>query len=44
MKKILNEEMNCDDSKLKKINYRFCHVRSYIKDELINLTIECYKH
>ena len=44
MKKILNEEMNCDDSKLKKINCRFCHVRNYIKNELIDSTIKCHEH
>ena len=44
MKEILNEKMNYDGPKLEKINCRFCHVKDYVKDELINLIIECYEH
>ena len=44
MKKILNEKMNCDDSKLKKISYRFCYVKNCVKDELIDSTIKCHEH
>ena len=44
MKEILNEEMNCDDSKLKKVNCRFCHVRNCVKNELIDSTTEYHEH
>ena len=44
IKKILNEEMNYDDRKLKKINCWFCYVKNYVKDKLIDLTIKCHEH
>ena len=44
IKKILNEKINCDDLKLEKINYRFYHVKDYIKNKLIDSAIECYEH
>ena len=36
--------MNCDNMKLKKINYRFRHVRDYVKNRLIDSTIKCHEH
>ena len=44
MKKIFNERMNCDDIRLKKINCRFCHVRNYTKNRLIDSIIKCHEH
>ena len=44
MKKILNEKMNCDGPKLEKINCQFCHVKDYVKNELIDSATECHEH
>ena len=36
--------MNCDDPKFKKINYRFYHVKNYVKNKLIDSIIKYHEH